>query len=133
MLAMSVDRFCLSFVGQANQLAARYGGPVYLVGSALTCETPSDFDVRVIITQADADRLYGTDTTRTLEAVWSMQSWRMAYDALKQSRRSTRAYAGMATIDVQIQVGEQDCYKDKPRRRLDQAPAWLWRAGLEDA
>lgn len=132
---ISIDEFCrnMTISGLANTYAASYGGPLYLVGSALTCPDPFDFDLRVVIGEADMLRLFGANE-RTPENPWSERQMRMAYDRLKQSRRLSRIYGGLAFIDFQVQSeASQEGYSDKPRRRLDTIPNWVWRAGLSDA
>jgi hypothetical protein len=47
----------------AAYIAARYNGPVFLVGSALRVPNPRDIDVRVVIADAEFDGRYGRGAT----------------------------------------------------------------------
>jgi hypothetical protein len=119
----------------ANGLAAHYGAPVWLVGSALTKTEPPDYDIRIELPGDDFVRLYGPDLeepTRPALDHQSRQEWRRMYDCLKQSRRLSRNTR--RTVDFQVQRAEgRERYADKPRVRLDRAPEWFFVAGLGDA
>jgi hypothetical protein len=132
----AADWFAIKFRHQANNIAARYGAPVYLVGGALEDEKPRDFDIRVILSDEEMARLYGipgdTDIrVRSAETNAANDSepweWRRAYDNLKQSRQLSLRYR--RNIDFQVQaLHEADPYKNTPRLRLDTAPDWVFEA-----
>lgn len=116
--------------------AARYGSPIYLVGSALTEEHPCDYDVRVPLREEDMQRLFGDrdgayDDRMSTITGRQMRRWR---EELKQSRRLYRALGSRPNmnIDFQFQAREVFDAHTKPRLRLDLFPdAWL-DAGLGD-
>lgn len=130
-----LPKFVEEFRRNANGLALRYGGPVYLVGGALTDEAPRDYDVRIIVPRNEFNRLYDVAdiTKRRVDDLYEYTSWewRRGYDNLKQSRiMSSRMWV---CVDLQIQ-SEQEAnnYLGKPRLRLDSAPAWVLKAGRKD-
>lgn len=115
------ENFALYFQMQANALAMKYGGPVYLVGGALTQENPRDYDIRIVITNQDCTRLFGErEPTRHITDFWSEAEWRQRSEGLKQSRL---LYSRVNyRLDVQIQnEDEASRYKDEARIRLDSA------------
>lgn len=131
-----VDDIIKSLVrtGLANTYAASYGGPLYLVGSALSEPYPFDLDLRLVVPASTITLIYGDDEREDGEP-WSRCRLHMAYDRLKQSRRLTRRY-GLLGIAIDFQVQSEDSaprYATKPRRRLDSIPDWFWRAGESDA
>jgi len=114
--------FCIQFQASANGLAVKFGGTVWLVGSALVRESPRDYDVRVIISERDRLRLFGkVDTELSVNDQWSRAEWLQRTESLKQSRRMSDRYR--KNIDVQIQTEEEaKRYVDDPAVRLDSAP-----------
>lgn len=73
----------------ANQWYGYYGGPVYLVGSALDKEDPRDIDIRVVITNQDFERLFGKYEDFVVEynsGKFGSCSWRWVEDRLKRCR-----------------------------------------------
>lgn len=141
------DSFARIFAGQANHLAAQFGGQLWLVGSMLTSLTPGDVDLRLAITREDLVAWFGDDN---LDCVvpWGESSYRRAREELKQSRRMTRrwcAFKGSAgrhwatRIDFQFWIcllgddGEPlDGRAKGPRLRLDTLPADFLNAGRGD-
>lgn len=123
--------FARGLEGFANTFAMSYGGPFYLVGSALVEPHPYDVDIRVVIEKHDWLRLFGEPDKRE-GSVWSTQRVAWARDRLKQSRRLSRAF--MTNIDFQVQRVEEAerRYVGKPRLRLDTIPDELFKAGLGD-
>jgi len=72
-----------------NQMYAYYGGPVYLVGSSLNKEDARDVDIRVILSVADFERLYGNYQEFLSEyqsGNFGIVTWRWAEDRLKRCR-----------------------------------------------
>lgn len=106
----------------ADRFAARYGGPVYLVGSALERVWVSDLDIRIVLDESDLYRLYGPQETRLY--------WQ-CYDRLKQSRRLSRRVGCFVDLKV-LSHDEQARYATRPRRRLDSWPDSFWYAGVVD-
>ncbi len=122
--------FVAAFGRTANSLAALYGGPVYLVGSALYKEDPLDIDVRLPLGDADLLRRFGPQGKLDDNFTWECDWWRY-YDQLKQSRRLSRHLP--FRIDFQFQrlaIFEQHT---GDRLRLDSAPEGFFLAGLTDA
>lgn len=121
------DWFAEVFRRNANGLAARIGGPVFLVGSALTSDTPRDLDIRVLPSDGDFARLFGAAAIKpyTVDGKYPCDyedwEWRRARENLKQSR--IMSYRMNRNVDVQIQRADEAArYADSPRLRLDSAP-----------
>ncbi len=115
----------------ANSLAALYGGPVYLVGSALYKENPLDYDIRIPLSEEDIVRRFGKPGKLDDNFTWE-QDWRLYYDCLKQSRRLARGL--LFRVDFQIQTLRHfEAHKDMPRLRLDSAPEGFFEAGKGEA
>src|SRR4051812_35625609 len=53
------ENFALRFRSNANHLAIAYGGPLYLVGSALTSLLPGDIDLRLLLDRTDCEAMWG--------------------------------------------------------------------------
>lgn len=111
---------------EGNNLSAFYGGRVYLVGSALldANEQPRDWDVRVIISDAEFQRRYGDPQAWIGEGhsgKWTRIRWRWSDDCVKQSQVASAAC--QVLVDVQVYP---DCFEGiftgKPRMRLDKRP-----------
>ena len=74
----AAEWFAISFQGFANSFAARLGGPLYLVGSALVEHRPHDIDVPIVLEEADLLRLLGKSKERLDGQLWSDHQWRIA-------------------------------------------------------
>ena len=125
--------FARTFQGLASSLTSRYGGPIYLVGSALVKPAPlaGDYDVRVLLENADIERLFGTDLSYAEGDLTSVRRWRWLREELKQARRMSRAMR--VNIDFQFQHAQHQArYAGKPRLRLDKATDEYLAAGLGD-
>ena len=73
----------------ANHWYAYYGGPVFLIGSALEKEEPRDIDIRVVVTKEDFERLYGKYEDFSKEYVsgeFGPCTWSWVEDRLKRCR-----------------------------------------------
>jgi hypothetical protein len=133
----SLDGLCESLQPWANQMASRFGRPVYLVGSALRLPEPRDYDIRIVVTDEEFTARYG-DPYAWAEALWwpsrNDGSLRYAADMGDLSREASLALS--RNIDFQVQppcearrhlVGDdQRLDVEGRRRRLDTVP------GLED-
>lgn len=118
-----------------NMLSALFGGPVYLVGSALQegNENPRDWDLRLSLPDEwfalRYDPLEGVTPTGVAHVVkeWRAQRysgsytalyWRWADEMVRYSNMGRR----QCGLNIDFQVYPQsffDEYKDRPRRRLD--------------
>jgi ribonucleotide monophosphatase NagD (HAD superfamily) len=123
MLKMNATEFATKFEVTANAVAARYGGKVYLVGSALSKKNPRDYDVRVVIEDDDFRRLFGWNDEKAAD-------WAARYDQLKNSRQFSMEMA--LNIDFQVQKKSDARFygRQRPKMRLDKAPDDFFEAGL---
>jgi len=112
----------------ANGLAAFYGHPVHLVGSALAAcnEQPRDWDVRITIPDEEFERRYGHYADWVKEAAlgtYTRVRWSWAEDCKKKTQdgwRDTGLY-----IDFQVYCEMHvlaHSYNRRPRFRLDTLP-----------
>lgn len=131
------EAFARMMRGFGNELAMLFGGPLYLVGSILTSETPGDIDLRLQLDRETCVLYWGED--------WDGPSWdskpgwfARKREELKQSRRLTRTFSrgGRARIDFQFQCtlfsdidGMPIMRDDKPFLRVDTVPIALFSAG----
>lgn len=112
-----LERFKKDIRRWANGTAARFGGQVYLVGSALTEEDPRDWDIRVVITD-EAARANGwnpDDRPWDDHAGWEKQR-------LRENRKMTVELSRLfrRSMDCQLQLESQAVrHDDEPRLRLD--------------
>ena len=128
----------LQFQGTANSLAIRYGGKVYLTGSALTKKNPRDIDIRIIISQKERRRQFGeigkyrlpdgslVEVHRSNMDTWSQSRWKQSYEGVKSNRDAAdRGYD--YPFDIQIMDEAMDAnFKDHPRIRMDAMPdEWI--------
>lgn len=128
-------RLCLR--GWANQMAARFGAPVYLVGSALDDPNARDIDIRIVLPDEDFAARYG-DVCDFMVEGWSPE-WgegrkRWGADMAKLSR-DVVLWGGRALhligrsplnklhgFNVDLKVEPESvarAYADRPRERLD--------------
>lgn len=131
----AAERLSLTMARTACAIAARLGGPVYLVGSALTEANPADIDIRVVLAD-HIERLFGPRTMRGGRWWdWTEQDVRRGREQLKQSRRLSRQFG--LNVDFQIQTqgakGYVVGYRERPKLRLDTMPDTAFGAGLGDA
>ncbi len=127
------ETFALRFRGNANHLAIQFGGPLYLVGSALTSLTPGDIDLRLLLDRSDCEAAWG-ERFDHCDLEWSHGKLARHREELKQSRRLTRRWrggtiAGVRRFDFQFQVGlftdapdRHPVMPEKPFLRLDTIP-----------
>ena len=111
---------------QANALASIYGGPIYMVGSALRLEDPGDVDLRCVLEEHDWRRLFGgLDQHGREKERTTMRRYR---EELKQSRRLARSFR--YRFDFQFQARATFEAKHGPRVRVDTLPDDVLAAGL---
>lgn len=117
----------------ANAYACRLGGPVYLVGSALTSSRPADVDIRVVLDDRDLVRLFGPPKLRDGDIRdWSTQELRQGREQLKQSRRLSRRFN--CNVDFQIQTAHEfAAHEGHACLRIDTIPDEVFTAGHGDA
>lgn len=134
------DIFATRFRDYANSMAMAYGGPLYLVGSALTSPEPGDIDLRLMLERADMEALFGGDFEQC-GPDWSNAKWRLEREQLKQSRRLTRRWRGGGPawrFDFQFQctlfsdIDGLPIMREGPHLRLDTVPLDYFRAGRGD-
>lgn len=121
-MSKTYDWFVTAMLAHANGYAALFGGPCFLVGSALAKAEPGDWDVRCVIDSDDMLRLRGKD------------GWGVLRIQLKQSRRLARELG--VNVDFQLQYIKfalQEKYAALPSVRLDGAPMGFFDAGRSDA
>jgi len=115
--------------GWANQIAARFHAPVYLVGSALAQAQPRDIDIRVVLTEEAFLKRYGC-TWIDAETIgpWShvdrpIEVARYWTDVAKLGKWAAEHHGGgMLNIDFQVQTDNANnarSHGNKPRIRLD--------------
>lgn len=129
--------------GFGNELAAMFGGPLYLVGSMLTSDAPGDIDLRLMLDRETAILYWGEGFDGPSwdgKPAWFARK----REELKQSRRLTRTFGrGRHRIDFQFQVtlfgncddrgngidGSPIMRGTKPFLRVDTVPDALFTAG----
>ena len=118
-----LDVLRLHLAGWANQMAARFGFPVYLVGSSLTSPDPRDIDVRVVLSDDAFQARYGVlpqHADRDSWGQWGAGSKRWGEDMAKISRQAAEALH--RNIDFQVQaelIARHRGFDKRPRVRLD--------------
>ena len=113
--------------GWANQIAARYGAPVYLVGSSLAVEDlrdARDFDIRIVLPDAEFETRFGVEATtwaREQWSTWSDGSRRWGAEMAKLGRAFTTTWASLGlNVDIQVHPAVMGrAFHGKPRVRLD--------------
>lgn len=137
------EMFARMMRGFGNELAAMFGGPLYLVGSVLTSLTPGDIDLRLMLDRETHVLYWGEDFGGP---AWDGRPGWFARkrEELKQSRRLTRTFGRkIRRIDFQFQctlfggcddlgngiIGAPIMRGDKPFLRVDTVPDELFAAG----
>lgn len=110
----------------ANQIAARFGRPVYLVGSSLEREDARDLDIVIILPYDEYWGRYGiqyewmrlNSAGDGIDGDWSEMAKRWAVDVGKLSAQAAKE--GLGNVDMKIQ-NDVACivHMGKPRVRLD--------------
>jgi hypothetical protein len=118
---MDVEFLKLKLNGWADQIACRFGYPVYVVGSALTKENPRDIDIVVMLPVEDFISRYGSinEWLRDTWVEWGETRQRWAVDVAKISRDATKALS--LNIDFKIQPMNIALQENagKPKLRID--------------
>lgn len=117
-----VDRIRGDLAGHANALYARFGHPVWLVGSVLTSPEPRDVDIRIMIPTDEFEARFGP---------WQLccADWELGWEQHPKTKRWAMACAKegrwfstllQQNVDFQIQADRlREHHADKPRVRLD--------------
>lgn len=90
--------------GWANQMAARYGHPVYLVGSALVEDNPRDVDLAVVLPDEEFKNRFGGTYNEAMRLGPTPEGPqpRWCAEVAKLSRQACRYHPG-ANIDFKVQ------------------------------
>lgn len=108
--------------GWANMLAARFGAPVWLVGSALREPLPRDVDVRVVLAEEDFRARYGEPGAWAEDAhspAWGPARRAWARDVGKLSHDAAVRLGVNIDFQVEPAAYAQRWHAGKERRRLD--------------
>lgn len=108
--------------GWANQIAQRFGHPVYLVGSALEREDVRDIDVRVVLPLDEFVARYGFRDYQ--QNHWNDTGWPAARRRLAEDVGNLAAKGSLVlglNLDLQVtsDVEAMARYDGKPRVRVD--------------
>lgn len=104
----------------ANQLAARFGHPVFLVGSALEEEDPRDVDVVCILPSLEFWGRYGGSLSHEApSAQWKPGSLRWGRDMAKLGAYASQHLGVNVDLKVQADYLADHRFPDRPRERID--------------
>lgn len=104
-------------------LYARYGHPVYLVGSALETQNfygLRDIDIVVVLPDDEFEKRFGKDWEYT-QGGCSRAMSRWAREVGKLSAQAARTYPFNFDLKVQSESWMKARHADKPRLRIDRA------------
>ena len=107
-LGLEFDDFVFSLIGHTQYLYARYGYPIYLVGSALEKPNPRDTDLRIVIPDVEFFDRFGPRDDR----------W---YDEMAKQNRQINKGIGRLNVDFQIQ-SESQAHKYQNEKRMQIYP-----------
>lgn len=142
-----VAMFARCYRALFNETAIMFGGPLYLVGSILTSETPGDIDLRLQLDRATCILYWGE---KFAGPSWEAPKGWIARkrEELKQSRRLTKVIGrgGRGRVDFQFQctlfsgcddlgngiAGRPIMRDGKPHLRVDEIPDHVFVAGRGD-
>jgi hypothetical protein len=119
--ATASERIPEHLVGWANQMAARFARPVYLVGSALTSAVPRDWDVRIVLSNAEFELRYG-DSRQYEAGAWRPKRFPAMLGYYADMAKLTAQAVSAARVNVDFQVHPMRFayrFKGERRRRLD--------------
>jgi hypothetical protein len=108
--------------GWANQMYARFGHPVYLVGSCLNSDSPRDVDIRIILPDDEFEGRYGS-VAQWREDAWCSE-WReprqkWAKDMAKLSREISKIYVVNVDLQVYPKSYSDKYFSERERYRID--------------
>lgn len=109
----------------ANQIAARYGHPAYLVGSSLSREDARDIDIVVVLPDDEYWGRYGRQyewmrsAREAVDEDWSEAAKRWGADVGKLSAQAAAEGVGNVDLKIQNAVVASTSHAGKPRRRID--------------
>jgi predicted nucleotidyltransferase len=116
---MNVDELCKHLEGWANQLASRFGHPVYLVGSALRLgDEARDVDVVIVLPQEEFFGRYGYRYDSMLPH-WPPESLRYAADMGKLASYAAKHLKINVDLKVEPDFLLAVQHHNKPRVRID--------------
>lgn len=117
---LDTDLLCLVLHDWALSLVARYGHPVYLVGSALQTEdyfSLRDIDVVIVLPDDEFANRFGGDW---LAVQGNAPGARWAAEVAKLAQYAGKHFRNMNfDIKVQSQTWADARHAGKPRRRID--------------
>lgn len=104
----------------ANQIASRFGRPVYLTGSSLELCDPRDVDIRVILTTEEFAARWG-DPKEWMQGLWTaMTHGATKYAADMYKLRSEACLGLRLNVDFQVQPPvEAIRHLDMRKHRVD--------------
>jgi hypothetical protein len=107
-------------IGWANMMYARYGHPVYLIGSALEKEDPNDIDILIILPDEQYKANFGDfNWTKIPHMSWHNKSKDWAKECGKQAAYVAKNCGIL--IDFKIKPkSESDKFFNRPMLRIDQ-------------
>lgn len=118
-LPVAADVLPEHFIGWANQMAARFGRPVYLVGSALHEPRPRDYDVRVVLSNQEFTDRYGIELDVYETSLWLPLRFPQLMTYFNDMAKMARSAAGASHLNTDFQVQPlREAYRHKDRRRM---------------
>lgn len=108
--------------GWANMMAARYGHPVWLVGSFVEGKgNPTDIDLRIILPDDEFEGRFGDYATlrSTNASAWSDKNKIWAATIAKESAWLARKTGINADFKIRSESWYRERHSTKPRIRLD--------------
>ena len=129
---LSLKTFLEQFQRNANGIATRYGGPVFLVGGACTGHV-NDWDIICVLSHEEMRRnfgpSYGKDGRRSLNYLFQYAEWetKKAYYELKTSRLMSKRMCLMIDFKIQsVNEARSKTYLGKPSVRCDGLEDWVF-------
>jgi len=118
----AAERLPQYMIGWANQMAARFGRPVFLVGSALRLPDPRDYDVRIVLSDDEFRDRYG-DPHEYEAGTWLPHRFPSMLRYYADMAKLTQQAVAAIRLNIDFQVHPRRFaygYREQPRRRLDQ-------------
>lgn len=127
-VCFKVDQAALNCVTQvltvwaAGEQDLPQGGALYLVGSALTCNTPRDLDVRLILPDAVFEKRYGCTVSQWEEegqtGQWTKARMAWSDECVTLTHRACRSTERLVDFQVYPETHQERRYEGLPRRLL---------------